>query len=371
MPSRGSSERFAHPAVPRPHAPGRLVTPGLVDQHCHGFAGTDFATAAPDAVRASLRLLAARGVTRVVASVPSMPASQLLAAVRRLTPLVRSGELAGIHLEGPFLAPLRCGAQPPDALLVPGTARARHLVRSLLQAGAEGDPAGSGVPGGNAITAMTYAPELEGAAELEATLLAAGVCPSPGHTEATAAQFDEALGRLAGAPGPPAVTHLFNAMAGFHHRRPGPVPGALRAAAHGRLRLELIADGHHVDAVVVRDLIALVPSAVCVVSDASAATGAAPGHYRLGSVEIESSPVSAPTLASAGTLASGAEPLDQALRLLVEWGVPWQTAVRAVTDTPARGLPPHRRDSGWVVWDAPGVPADVVLPAGHPLAPGP
>lgn len=360
MPSPGSSE---HPALPRPHAPGRLVTPGLVDQHCHGYAGTDFATAAPEEVGAALGLLAARGVTRVVASVPTMPVPDLLAAVRRLTPLVRAGDLAGIHLEGPFLSPARCGAHPPRDLLVPGTAAARDLVRELLQAGAEGSAGPeAGVGADNAITAMTYAPELEGAADLEATLLAAGVSPSPGHTDATAAQFDAALDRLAGAPGPPAITHLFNAMAGFHHRSPGAVPGALRAATAGRLRLELIADGHHVAPAVIADVIALAPSAVCVVSDASAATAAAPGRYRLGRVEIQASAGSAPTLAATDTLASGAVSLDEALFLLLEWGVNTDAAVRAVTTTPAGGLPPARRDSGWVVWDAPGVPVDVVLP---------
>jgi N-acetylglucosamine-6-phosphate deacetylase len=366
MPSPASSEPGP---VPRPSAPGRLVTPGLVDQHCHGHDGTDFATAPPEAVRTALGRLVGRGVTRVVASVPTMPAPEMLAAVHRLTPLVRSGDLAGIHLEGPFLSPARCGAHPPADVLVPGTASSQALVRALLEAGAQGG-AVPGPGGGNAITAVTYAPELEGAAGLEATLLAAGVCPSPGHTDATAAQFGEALDRLAGAPGPPSVTHLFNAMAGFHHRRPGPVPGALRAAAEGRLRLELIADGRHVDPAVVRDVIALVPGAVCVVSDASAATGAAPGRHRLGCMDLDSSPDTGPTLAASDTLASGAVSLDQALGLLLDWDVARDAAVRAVTATPARGLPPGRRDSGWVVWDAPGVPADVVPPAGHPLARG-
>jgi N-acetylglucosamine-6-phosphate deacetylase len=371
MPSPASSERVP---TPRPRAPGRLVTPGLVDQHCHGYGGTDFATAEPGAVRTALGRLAERGVTRVVASVPTMPAPEMLAAVRRLTPLVRSGDLAGIHLEGPFLSPDRCGAHPPADVLVPGTAAADDLVRSLLEAGEQGArerrAGGPGADGANAITAMTYAPELAGAAGLEASLLAAGVCPSPGHTNASAAEFGEALDRLAGAPGPPAVTHLFNAMAGFHHRRPGPVPGALRAAADGRLRLELIADGRHVDPAVVRDVIALLPGAVCVVSDASAATGAAPGSYRLGCVDLYSSPGTAPTLAASDTLASGAVSLDQALGLLLEWGVARDAAVRTVTATPARGLPPGRRDSGWVVWDAPGVPAGIVPPRGHPLAQG-
>ncbi|QCU78410.1 hypothetical protein E7744_09755 [Citricoccus sp. SGAir0253] len=449
MPSPASSD----PSPGRPHAPGRLVTPGLVDQHCHGHAGVDFATASPAAVRAAVAGLAARGVTRVVASVPTMPAAELLDAVHRLAPLVWEGVLAGIHLEGPFLSPRRCGAQSPADVLRPDAPGAPGLVRALLAAGAgRAAPAGVGAgpredappgspDGANAIIAMTYAPELPGADRLEAALLAAGVLPSPGHTDATAEEFVAALERLADRPGGapdgredsrpggrhrggpedpqqgrderhdggrvPAVTHLFNAMAGFHHRRPGPVPAALAAAAAGRLRLELIADGHHVDPAVVRDVVRLVPGAVCVVSDASAATEAPPGRYRLGAVALERAAGSAaPTLAPAAvpagtppgrgsaaaadpsgtpaarrpagpagaTLASGAVALDRSLALLVEWGVPWETAVRTVTTTPARGLPPSRRPSGWVVWDAPGRAADVVLPqrpAPRPRGAGP
>lgn len=362
MPSPASSE----PARPRPpRAPGRLVTAGLVDQHCHGHAGTDFATATPGEVSAALRGLAERGVTRVVASLSAMPPGELLAAVRRLTPLVRTGELAGIHLEGPFLSPARAGAHPTEHLCRPDTDQALDLVRAVLTAGAEG---AEDHDGANAVTAMTYAPELPGAAALEAVLLAAGVLPCPGHTDASAQQFDQALQRLAGAPGPPAVTHLFTAMAGFHHRRPGPVPAALRAARAGRLRLELIADGHHVEPTVVRDVLALAPEAVCVVSDGSAATAAPPGRYRLGAASVESAAGPAPVLAGSGTLACGATALDESLRLLLDWQVPTETAVRAVTVTPARGLPAPRRESGWVVWDAPGVPADVVPPADHPSA---
>lgn len=361
---------------------GRLVTPGLVDQHCHGLAGVDFATAPVHHVRDALRELTRRGVTRVVASLPTLPAAELLAAVRRLAPLVWEGTLAGLHLEGPFLSRHRCGAHSAGDVLEPGSDRSRRLLESLVQAGRHDH----GGPHAQAIVAMTYAPELDGADAIERTLFAAGVLPCPGHTDATEAEFTTALQRWAGMPTPglggtgqrgrPAVTHLFNAMPGFHHRSPGPVPAALRAAARGDLRLELVADGLHVDPGVVLDVLRLAPGAVCVVSDASAATDAPAGVYTLGGVAIETTgngTTTAPRVAGQPTLASGAVALDGALRHLLAWGVPPELAVPAVSTTPALTLPPARRASGRVEWAwdaetgtiAPGPPA-VVVPPGTP-----
>lgn len=377
MRTPGSSEPGT-PAPPgasgRPGARGRLRTPGLVDQHCHGFAGVDFATGPVASVREAARELSLNGVTRVVASLPTLPREETLAAVRRLAPLVHEGVLAGLHLEGPFLAAARCGAQSPADLLDPADPDSQRWLSGVLQAGR--------AVGEQVIVAMTYAPELAGAAAVEAALAAHGVLACPGHTDATATELGAALDRWADQgrgsrhtpPGPdrtPAVTHLFNAMRGFHHRDPGPVPLLVRAAIAGRLRVELIADGHHVDPGVVVDLLALAPSAVCVVSDASAATGAPEGTYTLGTVGIVARSAAAggaPHLAGSSTLASGAVPLDGALRNLLRWGVPLPAALAAVSTTPARTLPAHRRDAGWVEWVtdpqtgaiAPGRPAVVV-----------
>ncbi|WMY76997.1 N-acetylglucosamine-6-phosphate deacetylase [Citricoccus sp. I39-566] len=359
--------------------PGRLRTPGLVDQHCHGFAGVDFATAPVSAVRDAVRELALNGVTRVVASLPTLPRDETRAAVRRLAPLVREGLVAGIHLEGPFLAASRCGAHRPEDLQDPADPDSLRWLEAVLRDGRSG--------GEQTLVAMTYAPELDGAVAVESALASHGVLPCPGHTDATAAQVGAAVDRLtrrSGAedagdtdgPGPtPSVTHLFNAMRGFHHRDPGPVPPLLRAATAGLLRVELIADGHHVDREVVVDLLRLLPAAVCVVSDASAATGAPAGAYTLGGVGIESHGATAGTVATGAphlvgrdTLASGSVPLDGALRNLLRWGVPLPAALDSVSTTPARTLPAHRRDAGWVEWVtdpetgqiAPGRPAVVV-----------
>lgn len=380
MRTPGSSE--GAPGDVRDATPGSgpLRTPGLVDQHCHGAHGVDFATAPTGDVREVVRDLCRRGITRVVASLPALSPAETLAAVRRLSPLVHDGTLAGLHLEGPFLARNRCGAHAPENLREPADTTALSGFDEVLEAGRDGDE--------QAIVAVTYAPELDGTPDLESLLAAHRVLPALGHTDATAAEFRAALHRLAHAgdddgPAPsaapdrtPTVTHLFNAMRGFHHRDPGPLPVALRAAAAGRLRVELIADGHHVVPEVVAEVLELLPGSVCVVSDASAATGAAPGPHRLGGLPIEvsgSAGDGVPRLADGATLASGAVTLDGALRNLVRWGVTLPVALGAVCTTPARGLPARRRNPGWVDWvtdpgtgtPAPGLPAAVVPGGGR------
>ncbi len=200
-----------------PAAPDRLLLPGLVDLHCHGGAGGGFPDDDLPAVRAAAGHHHRHGTTTLVASLVSAPAEHLHRRLDLLRPLVAAGELAGVHLEGPFLAAARCGAQDPAALL-PGDPQ---LLDELL--------AGGGV------VSVTLAPETAHADELVAVCRAHGVLPSFGHTDATAARTAQAL-RSAAATGRVSATHLFNGMPPMLSRAPGPVapawppPGAVNSS---------------------------------------------------------------------------------------------------------------------------------------------
>ena len=87
-----------------------VILPGLVDIHCHGGGGHSFTTTDPEEALAVAAHHVARGTTRVMASLVTAAPEVLLAQVRALAPLVASGDLLGIHLEGPFLSTARCGA---------------------------------------------------------------------------------------------------------------------------------------------------------------------------------------------------------------------------------------------------------------------
>ncbi|MGY1843268.1 N-acetylglucosamine-6-phosphate deacetylase [Modestobacter sp. SYSU DS0875] len=332
----GDRVAFAGPAgewdgaLPPP-APDRLLLPGLVDVHCHGAAGHGFPDGDPAGALAATAHHRAHGTTTQLASLVSAPLDVLRDRLTTLAPLVAAGELAGVHLEGPFLSAARCGAQDPAAL-VPGDPAALH---ELL----------AGSPG--TVVSMTLAPETAHAAELVAVLREHGVLPSFGHTDADAATVTAAV-RGAAASGRVSATHLFNGMPPLLSRAPGPVGACLAAAARGELVLEVIADGVHLAPETVAMLFDLVgPDAIALVTDAMAAAGMADGSYHLGPLPVQVRGGVARLAGESGAIAGGTARLVDVVRRTVAAGVPLADAVRSAAVTPARLL--GRDDGGELV----------------------
>ncbi|WP_226356677.1 MULTISPECIES: N-acetylglucosamine-6-phosphate deacetylase [unclassified Pseudonocardia] len=344
---------------PLPPASSSLLLPGLVDVHDHGGAGHGFPDATAAGAAAAVAHHRAHGTTTTVASLVSAPPTVLAERIATLRPLVVAGDLAGIHLEGPFLAAARCGAHDPRALL-PGDPA---LLDELLTK-ADG-----------AVASVTYAPETAHAADLLAVLATHGVLPSIGHTDADARTTATGIARAGGAP--MSATHLFNAMPPMHHRAPGPVAACLAAAARGELVVELVADGVHLSPDTVAAVFDLVgPDRVALVTDAMAAAGMPDGRYHLGTmqVRVDDGVARIPD----GPIAGGTACLVDVVRATVrDAGVRLQDAVLAATRTPARLLgldgevgslaPGHRADV--LVTDADLRPQQV-LRAGLPVTGG-
>ena len=318
-------------------APPTLL-PGLVDLHNHGGGGAGFPdVSTPEQARVAIGEHLSHGTTTLVASLVTAAPDTLRRRVALLTPLAETGELAGIHLEGPFLAAALCGAQDPNLLQAPDAAQVRELAEAAH---------------GHLVT-MTIAPELEGilgdGAVMDA-LITAGAVPSFGHTDAsweeTRAAVAEARTRLGATPGRrslrPSATHLFNRMRPLSHRDPGPIPELLAAAGRGDLVVELIADGTHLAPELVASIFELVGAAnVALVTDAMAAAGMADGAYRLGSLEVTVSGGVA-RLTHGGAIAGGTAHLLDVVRTTVAGGVPLVDAVRAASTTPAEVLGQQR-----------------------------
>lgn len=315
-----------------PEDPGSGV--GLCDIHCHGAAGHSFGDTA-DGSRAAAAHLAARGVTAIVASLVTAPPARLLTQVRTLAPLVADGTLLGIHLEGPFLSERCRGAHDPNLLLDPDPRLVERLVSAATELGAP-----------RAIRQLTFAPERPDALALVPVLAELGIVPAVGHTAAGARDVEVAIAATVAASGRPAlVTHLFNGMPPFHHRNGGPVAAALAAAARGDAIVELIADGVHVAAEVVRMVFdTLGPDRIALVSDSTAATGLGDGDYLLGGLRVRVAGGTARLSRQdedPGPIAGSTSTLAECVRWAVaSAGVAETDAIRAATRTPWAAIGP-------------------------------
>ncbi|WP_346959174.1 amidohydrolase family protein [uncultured Arthrobacter sp.] len=321
------------PALELP--PGALILPGLVDLHCHGAYGGDFPGGEEAPARRAIDFLHRAGTTTLLASLVTASRESLLRGIALHARLSGEGLLAGIHLEGPFLAAARCGAQDPDFLRDPDPELLAELV-----AAARGT-----------LATMSFAPELPGAEALARQLARHGVVPSLGHTDCDDATAEAALGsagealragaRQAGVPTRgtrPTVTHLFNGMPPLHHRAPGPVTACLRSAAAGAAVLELIADGTHLDPAVVATVFQLAGAAnIALVTDSMAAAGLPDGAYALGSSAVTVT-AGVARLDDGGALAGGTATMLDVVRHSVAAGVPLTDAVLSATVVPAAVL---------------------------------
>jgi N-acetylglucosamine-6-phosphate deacetylase len=311
--------------------PEHVVAPGFCDLQVNGIAGVDAADGA-EAMAAIADRLPRHGVTAFCPTVITGPLHLLVQAPAAARRAAQAGgtraKILGIHQEGPFLSPHRPGAHDPSQLRPPDASALDWVV----QAGPR---------------VVTLAPELPGAVPAIRQLAAAGITVSAGHSDATAeeaqAGFDAGI-RMA--------THLFNAMSPLRHRAPG-LPGA--ALADDRVTAGLIADGLHVDPVVLT-VVARAKGAgrIALTSDIVAAAGAPAGRYRLGTQEV-SSDGDRVTLDD-GTMAGSASPLDDLVRTMATLpGVGLRAAVEMASATPARLL---GCAAGRI---ARGAPADLVL----------
>ena len=294
---------------------GRWVVPGLVDSHIHGGVGHGFPDADIEGARKTIAFNRARGVTSLIGSLVAASPEDTLAQVEVLAELCEAGELAGIHLEGPFIARSRCGAHDPDLLRDPDTAEFDRWLAA----------------GRGHVRMITVAPELPGALDLIAAASSAGVVSAVGHTEATYEQTLAAFDR-----GATVATHLYNAMRPLGHRDPGPIAASL---SDHRVTVELILDNVHVHpgaAQLVFD--AAGAERVALVTDAMAATGLGDGEYTLGDLRVRVSGGEA-RLVETGAIASSTIVLPQAVRNAVEGlGVSVPEAVRSASSVPSNAL---------------------------------
>ena len=246
----------------------RLV-PGFIDVHTHGAYGFDTNDGTPEGLRHWMRHIPEEGVTSILPTTVTQMPDVLTAAAANVAAVIDEGyegaEILGIHFEGPYLDMEYKGAQPPEAI-----AKASVEEFSRYQAAAKGH-----------IKYITLAPELDEDFALTRYCKETGVVVSMGHSAAT---YEEAL--LGIANGASSMTHVYNGMTPYHHRRQGLVNAAFRVrSVYG----EIICDGCHSDVNALNNFFTAKGSDYGImISDSLRAKHCPPGgEYTLGGHQIE------------------------------------------------------------------------------------
>jgi N-acetylglucosamine-6-phosphate deacetylase len=299
------------------------ISLGGLDLQINGALGLAFPDLSPancDQLETIGQYLWAQGVdgflpTLVTTSVENIHrALGTIAARLRVRP-DSTAQILGVHLEGPFLNPDKRGAHPAEYLR-PLTV---DQIKRIL-----GDYA-------SVVKVITLAPELDPTGDAVAYLRSLNITVSLGHSQATAAQANQAFER-----GATLVTHAFNAMPSLHHREPGLLGAAI---VHPQVYCGLIADGQHVVPTMIDLLLRAsdYEQGIFLVSDALAPLGLPEGRYPWDTRQIEVKQGTARLLD--GTLSGTTLPLLVGVQNLVRWRIcPVGRAIALATLAPRQAL---------------------------------
>lgn len=282
----------------------------IIDVHVHGIGGYDTRTTDIEHILRIAEIEASKGVSEIILTVyPSTikVMRQNMEAIKKAMErqLFTKGKetfsslskISGIHLEGPFLNPARCGSLNAMTFIEPSE---RNLM--VLIEGFE-----------DVIKIITIAPELDGSIRLIRMINDMGIVASMGHSDAT---FSEAeAGFRAGARG---ITHIFNAMRGIHHREPGLAGFGI---INQDIYIEVISDPFHLHSEFLKFILnAKRKDRIILVSDSVKETkvyGEDKGIFN-----------------ERGKLLGGSETITESAERLINLGIDKDTVFRFITENP-------------------------------------
>lgn len=283
-------------------AEGKTVIPGLIDTHTHGCIGHDTMDADFEEM---CRFYASHGTTSWLPTTLTASKEEL-SAVNSAKTDYYGANILGFHLEGPYISEKYKGAQNPE-----------FIRRASIEE----------IKGYKNIKKISLAPEIEGSMEFIKEVSRECII-SIAHTECSYETAIEAIEN-----GASCLTHTFNAMAGLHHRNPGPIA----AAFEKHIYAEIICDGLHI----ARPMILLAyklfgSDRMVLVSDSLRSAYMPDGEYNMAGLEITLKNNEARL--KDGTIAGSSATLWDCVKKAVEFGIPFEEAVKMASTTPAEQL---------------------------------
>lgn len=275
----------------------------LVDLHVHGADKYDTRTRRQDDILRIAEVHGNRGTNAVLPAIYPSPVEEMrdhLGAVQRAMTQQRGGaKILGVHLEGPFLHPDWAGALDRKNFQDPSVETLNRILDGFE----------------DVVKVMTIAPELPGSLRVIEACREKGILVQMGHSDASFEQAEE--GKRAGATG---ITHIFNAMRGFHHREPGLAGFGLM---DDDVYVEVIADLSHLHPQSLKMIMDMKsPDKILLISDSVAGPGWGKGAIR----------------GPGGVLQGSGIALAEGVKNIVSLGVPPETAQLFAGENPLRYL---------------------------------
>jgi N-acetylglucosamine-6-phosphate deacetylase len=296
------------------------LAPGFIDLHIHGALGRDTMEASFDAFRAICEYHGSGGTTSLLLTTATAPMPALLEVIQAAKDSRdRLPQIAGVHVEGPFISKQKPGAQRVSLMRNPTP---KNYSRFLEHR--------------DIIKRMTIAPELPGAIGLIDELVQHNIGPSAGHSDAW-----EEEARLAFEHGIHSVTHTFNCMSMSRRRGIDRVAGLLEVAmSEPQIVCELIADGHHVSPTLMKMLYrAKGARGICLVTDATAGAGLTEGSkFALSGKKCVVEKGVCFVEDRSALAGSASRMIDLVRTMVTQVNVPLHEAVAMATDTPAHTI---------------------------------
>ena len=296
-------------------ASGFFVIPGLTDIHFHGCVGHDFCEGDIEALNLMAEYELSQGITTICPASMTFDEDKLTKIFEnaKLHDNRKGAELVGINMEGPFISYEKRGAQNPEYIHKPNA----EMFFRLQEAA------------GGLVKLVDIAPEVEGAMEC-IEKIADFVHVSVAHTTADYETTMKAFEK-----GADHVTHLYNAMPPFHHRKPGVIGATCDCE---KAYAELICDGVHSEPATVRTTLKMLgDDRLVFISDSMEACGMPDGEYELGGQPV----IVKGNLATLhdGTIAGSATNLMDCVRVAVKkMNVPLATAVKCAAVNSAKSI---------------------------------
>src|SRR6184192_2213415 len=315
------------------------LAPGFIDLHVHGALGRDSMEASAEAFQVICDYHATGGTTSLLLTTATAPLDRIadvlnvvrdciprlaLATASGLWPSPTISQIAGVHIEGPFISKAKCGAQQPEFIQNPSRASVQQLLDHA-----------------NVIKRITMAPELQGALDAIENFYTHGISVSGGHSDAWDGEAQQGFAR-----GMRSVTHTFNCMSSARPRGIYRVGGLLEfALSEPQISCELIADGHHVSETLMKMLYrAKGPGGICLVTDATAGAGL-PNGSQFALFGRDCLVEDGVCLLSNRTALAGSASrmIDLVRTMATKVNVPLREAVVMATESPARAVGLERK----------------------------